>query len=118
MEQEQEQISRRHLVRKSFLNYLKNEFPYECDWVHPTSHKLWKCSQIKEALSRIKRLNPENYKVLWALWMTRETTEFLAQRFCYSTTVIKKKWERAISTVMVLLIYPELDDEQIALYDN
>lgn len=114
----EKKVSSQHLVRKSFLHYLKNDFPYGVDWIHPSSKEVWSSEQIKDTLVRVKRLNPENYKVLWALWMTKETNEFIARRLCYSTTVIKKKWEKAINAVMILLLYPDLDDELLDIYND
>jgi hypothetical protein len=95
-------------VKKSFLYYLKNQFPYDLDWSHPTSNMVWKNSEIKEALIKLKTTCPESYKVLWALWTTRETTSNLAKRFSYSTTVIKSRWERAVNIFMTILYYPDL----------
>lgn len=103
--------SSQHVVRKHFLEYLKNDFPYGYDWVHPVTRHHWTNDQIKKTLLRLKDITSENYKVLWALWTTRETTKFLADRFSYSPSVIKKKWERAINLVMTLLYYPELDTD-------
>lgn len=95
-------------VKKSFLYYLKNQFPYDLDWQHPTSQLIWTNNEIKEALIKLKHLNPDCYKVLWALWTTRDTIQGISTRFAYSPTVIKARWERAISIVMTILYYPEL----------
>lgn len=104
-------------VRKSFLEYLKTEFPLEYPWVHPITKRVWTHTEIKEALLRVKELNNESYKVLWGLWTTGQTTEFLSQRFHLSTSVIKHKWEKAINLTLLLLIYPDLNIE-LAIYSN
>lgn len=98
-----------HLVRNSLLYYLINDFPYGKDWVHPITYESYKCSCIKTALLILKELNPERYKILWALWATRKTVSSLSNRFYCSVQTIKRQWERAIDSLILLLFFPELN---------
>lgn len=109
--------SKQNTVRKSFLEYLKNKFPLEYPWVHPTTKRVWSHKDVEAALLKVKELNNENYKVLWGLWTTGETTEFLSQRFHLSTSVIKHKWEKAVNLTLLLLLYPNLHID-LLIYSN
>lgn len=100
-------------IKKDFIKYLKEEYPFDKAWIHPISYEVWSCEQVKDALFRVKRLTPENYRIFLTIWTGAGTSEQLADRFHYSATVIKKKWEKAVGITLTLLKYPELDDEQV-----
>lgn len=104
-------------VRSSFLHYLKTQFPYGTCWQHPVTSKTFDAVLIKEKLEALKSCNPQTYKALWALWTTRATRSFLAERLNYSGSTIRRLWDRGIDTVLLMLIYPELDAGVFQLYD-
>lgn len=106
------------LVRSSFLQYLKTEFPYSMDWSHPVTKTTYSCESIKQKLEALKVCNPQTYKALWALWTTRATRAFLAERLNYSGSTIRRLWDRGIDTVLLMLLYPDLDPGIFQLYDT
>lgn len=103
--------NKQHVVRKSLISYLRDNFAMGYPWVHPVSKKVWRHYQIKEALEKLRELNDSGYTVLWALWTTNQTIEFTAQMLCCSTSVLKSRWENAVLLLLTLLMYPELNHE-------
>lgn len=104
------------IVRKSFLLYLKTGFPYQIDWVHPSTEESYSHSLIKKKLEAYKHLSPSGYKALYVLWTTQASRSFVADRLFRSGSTIRRIWDRSIDTILVLLLFPELDPEVI-VYD-
>lgn len=98
-----------HDVRSSLLTYLKMDFPYGKDWIHPITYERYACKAIKTALLVVQELNPEQYRILWALWTTRKDSIYLSTRFYCSVQTIKRQWERAIDLLALILFFPELN---------
>ncbi|MFB6283755.1 MAG: hypothetical protein ABEK59_07460 [Halobacteria archaeon] len=104
-------------VRNSLLNYLKHEFPYDLDWVHPVSRKRYAAEDIATHLKRFKGFNPEGYKAMWILFTTSATRAFIASRMMVSTSTLRRIWDNAIDTLLLLLRHPSLDPGTIQIYD-
>jgi nucleoid DNA-binding protein len=100
-----------HEVRNSMIIYLKEDFPYGRDWIHPVTYNRFSCSSIKSALLILQELNPEKYRVLWALWTTRKDSIYLANKFYCSVQTIKRQWERAVDLLVLFLFFPELNSD-------
>lgn len=102
-------------VRRSFLNYLKKEFPYSKSWTHPTggihSHEL-----IKKVLLDYKKMDQVGYRALWYLWTTQGTRSFVADRLNFSSPTIKRKWDKSINIIMLMLLFSDLQPESFVLY--
>ena len=107
--------NRPHEVRTSLLEYLKNDFPYGCDWIHPITYHRFRNAAINNALLLLKEVNPKSYKILWALWTTRKGTKILADGFFYSPTTLKRHCEKAIDILALFLFYPDLHIELLEL---
>ncbi len=106
------------IVRTSFINYLRSSFPYGKHWEHP-SGVVFTHALIKEKLEKYKMLNRGNYKALWCLWTTQQTRAFIAENFNFSGSSIKRRWNRAIDTLLVMLLFPELEPQTpVNLYVN
>jgi hypothetical protein len=99
-------------VRKSFLDYLKWGFAQKDSWKHP-SGDIYPHDNIKVALEHYKRLNPHNYRALWTRWTSDQSREFIAENFGFSSSSIRRRWDEGISTILVMLVFPELTPENI-----
>ena len=99
-------------VRKSFLDYLKWGFPSKEDWSAP-NNVVYKFNDIKVALAHYRRLNPHNYRALWTRWTSDQSREFIAENFGFSSSSIRRRWDEGISTILVMLQFPELTPEHI-----
>lgn len=99
-------------VRKSFLDYLKWGFPSKEDW-HAPNRVVYKFQDIKIALGHYRRLNPHNYRALWTRWTSDQSREFIAENFGFSSSSIRRRWDEGISTILVMLQFPDLTPENI-----
>ena len=100
-----------HIVRSSMLTYLKEQFPYGKDWIHPITYERYSCNSIKTALLLLQEMNPEKYRILWALWTTRKDSIYLANKFYCSVQTIKRQWERAVDLLVLFLFFPDLNSD-------
>jgi len=103
-------------IRTSFISYLMTEFPHQQSWTHPTTLQEFSHSSILSILSRYKQTNPERYKALYVLFTTQKTRAFVAERLFISSSTVRRHWDKAIDTVMVMLLYPELEADTLSLY--
>jgi hypothetical protein len=104
------------IVRASFLTYLRIAFPYSKDWKHPTTNHIYEHSLIEKRLKEFKELNPGGYRVLWYLWTSQGTRSFIADQMHCSGPTIKRRWDRSIDTVLLMLIFPDLMPSSFTLF--
>lgn len=106
------------VVRKSFLEYLRREFPYKKDWKHPSSGHVFKHEEIKSVLKDYMKMDSKSYRVLWYLWTTQGTRAFVAEMVNFSSPTVKRMWNRSINTLMLMLLFPELQPESFVLFNG
>lgn len=99
-------------VRKSFLEYLKWNYALKESWTHPNG-KVYEYVNVSQCLSQYKALNKHNYRALWVRWTSDQSREFIADHFGFSSSSIKRRWDESISTILVMLEFPEHTPEQI-----
>lgn len=104
-------------VRNSLLLYIKHEFAYKKDWVHPVTEEVFSHQLIKEKIETFKTVNPQGYKALWILFTTSATRTFIAYRMLISTSTLRRIWDNALDTIILMLIYPSLVPDKIDIYD-
>lgn len=104
-------------VRNSLLNYIKHEFPYQQDWTHPVTGEVYTSEVIRQNIERFKDGNPQGYKALWILFTTSATRTFIAYRMLISTSTLRRIWDDAIDTLLLMLIYPNLIPDRVNIYD-
>lgn len=97
------------IVRSNFFSYLKFDFMYGGDWIHPITAEHFTQGMILEKLITLKHSDPQSYKALWVLWTTHETRTFIADRLNYSGSTLRRIWDRGIDTLILLLLFPMLD---------
>ena len=102
-------INSHDVIRSNFFCYLKFDFMYGVDWVHPITSEHFSQSMILEKLVSLKHSDPQSYKALWVLWTTHETRAFIADRLNYSGSTLRRIWDRGIDTLILLLLFPMLD---------
>lgn len=98
-----------NIIRRSFINYLKEDLPYGKDWKHPLSENLVSQQLIKEKLEFYRQDNPEGYYLLWSLWTSQNTREGVAIKHNYSSSSVQRRWNEAINTLLTLILFPELE---------
>lgn len=106
-----------NIVRNSLLNYLKHEFPYEENWVHPVTQEEFSSALIKQNIEKFKTLNPQGYKALWILFTTSATRTFIAYRMMISTSTLRRIWDNALDSILLMLIYPSLIPDKVDIFD-
>ncbi len=106
------------LVRSNFLTYLKTEFPYYRNWTHPTTKEVFDYRYIKETIEEYKEYSPGFYRALWALWTTQATRAFISENFNYSGSTIRRRWDKGIDTILLMLLFPELKVPQFRLFSR
>lgn len=107
-----------HVVRSHFQNYLKTEFMYSMDWLHPVSKEVYCHKDIKDVIAQYKYISPTNYKALWALWTSSTSRESLANLFSFSASTIKRRWDEGVDVILFMLIWPELNIQGLKIYPN
>ena len=101
------------LIKSSFILYLKDGFPLHYAWEHPTTKEIYEYRYIREKLNVYKKLAPDYYRALWCLIISRGKREAIARDFGYSSSTLKRIWDRAVTTMMFLMLYPELEESYV-----
>lgn len=107
-----------HVIRSSFMNYLKNDFMYKRDWQHPVSKEIYTHENIRLVLHKYMYISPQIYKALHALWIGSSSRETLANLFSYSPSTIRRKWDTGINMIILMLGWPELVVNDLQIYPN
>ena len=124
-----------HPGRKSFLDYLKNEFPWEKDWdardifvkdgksKNPNKKSedyIFSYIEVKEALKRLARTDPTLYKYLNYWWLTHRTLSEISRGLDCDPSTFKRNSQKGVHTVINYLINEDvtLELESLDLVDN
>lgn len=102
-----------HLIRSSLLKYIRHNFAYSQDWVHPLTRKVYAYQEVYQALEYYKTLDKDRYKALWVLWHTGRSRSWIAENFCYSASSIRRRWDKALDSILVFLDFPQLKPEDL-----
>lgn len=96
-------------VRLSFLLYLQQDFPYQLSWVNPISQQEHSSTKIRTIIKTLySRVCSEDFQSLVLLWLgVRDRKEAMRARRL-SIYEIRKQWERAIDTLLLLLEFEEI----------
>ncbi len=103
-------------VRQSMQDYLKYEFVESMPWVHPVTGEMYSHQLIGDKLKVLKKAKPECYKAIYAMWTTNISKTIIADKYYCSQSTIKRRWDSGISTLLLLVLYPELEPETV-VYD-
>ncbi len=107
------------IIRSAFVEYLRRDFPYGYNWIHPTTLTEYEHDVIKEKLERFRNLNSFHYRALWCLWTTQQSRTFIANHFNFSGSSVRRLWNRSIDAILVMLFFPELEPEvPVNLYNS
>ena len=108
-------ISSTNIVRKDFVKYLKDRFVLEEDWVHPTTGYVFTHQEIKDHLVKYKDISPKYYNALYSHWLGLNPQE-ISERFLVSQSTLKRRWQKAVNDLLLLLIFPQLTPEDLDIY--
>ena len=95
--------------RYSFLRYLQQQFPFEKDWTHPTTKKVYSNQEIKRAVRIYRILAPKAYLVLWSVWMSISARIELAKLLEIDAVELKQRWGRACDSLLFIIMNPDLE---------
>ena len=109
-------IDPNNVVRISFISYLKSGFPYENNWYHPLNKKEYQCDEIKVALLKLKGVNQAAYSFVYQVMATNHNKQTLADKFYVSRSTLDIAVQKAIDSIMLMLIHPELAAEALNQY--
>lgn len=107
-----------NVVRNSLLTYIKEDFPYQKNWKHPVTDDEFTSSFIHEKLLQLKTLNPQAYKALWILFTTSANRNFVACRLLISTSTLRRIWDRGLDTLLLMLVFDDLDPGFLEMYES
>jgi hypothetical protein len=107
-----------NIIRSSFLDYLRDDFAFGKDWVHPTSKVVVSHELIKDKLLQYKKQQPENHLLLWSLVTNQQTREIISLHRRLSTSSVQRRWNKAISNILTACLFPELEpDTQLEVFE-
>lgn len=110
-------ISGTNLVRKDFFRYLKTDFLENKDWEHPTTGEVFTHKQILGFLEKYKDLNPSYYNALYSTWVGLSQQD-VADRYLISQSTLKRRWQKAASHLLLLMIFPKLTPDDLCIYTD
>jgi spore coat polysaccharide biosynthesis protein SpsF (cytidylyltransferase family) len=103
----------REIVRENFLTYLRTGFPYKMHWQHPLTGEVHNYKAIEQGVISFRRAYPEQYKVLWAIWMSPERWRVICEAYGVPPTRHKHYLECAVDHILLLLYHPDLAPEGV-----
>jgi hypothetical protein len=106
-----------NVVRKSFIDYLRKEFPYKKDWKHPINGT-YSHDEIRRVISEYKLMNSGQYRYLWWLWTCQGSRSFIAEIMNVSSPTVRRAWDKSINVIMLMLYFPELKPDEFVLFDG
>ncbi len=115
-EQQERATNSPNLVRSHFLTYLKTDFVYKVAWKHPVTGSEFSFEDIHARLKEFAQLDPVGHKVLWYLWTTQKSRVFISDKLNLSASTVKRRLDKAVNTVLLMLLLPELKPENFELF--
>lgn len=106
-----------NVVRNSLLTYIKEDFPYKKNWKHPVTNEEYTSATIHNKLLQLKTLNPQAYRALWVLFTTSANRSFVACRLLISTSTLRRIWDRGLDTLLLMLVFDDLDPGLLEIYE-
>lgn len=108
-------ISSTNVVRKHFAKYLREGFIEKHDWVHPTTGYVFTHSEILQHLETYKALSPKYYNALYSHWLGLSPRR-ISERFLVSQSTLKRRWQKAVNDLLLLLLFPQLTPDDLDIY--
>ena len=114
--QNEERAQARQQIRENFLTYLRSGFPYQMHWQHPLTGKVYSYEEIERGVQSFRRFYPEQYRVLWAIWMSPDRWRVVCEAYGIPHNRQQRYLECAVDHIMLLLCHPDLLANE--LYDQ
>lgn len=108
VELSQQEVNSPHQLAENFFWYLRNRFPNDKVWRHPTSLKVYSSLEVKNALELYRQLDPPRYSMLWCLWISSHSRDKVCKARRINEQELITGWYEAIDMVLFILINPEL----------
>jgi len=106
-------IEGRQQIRRDFVEYLRQGFPYRLHWRHPLTGQVHEYKTIEKALMRFRSHYPQQYKVLWAIWMSPERWTQVCESFGIPPRRYTKYFHCAVDHIMVSLYCINLTPQEL-----
>jgi len=108
LQKNEELLSNREKIRENFLTYLRSGFPYQLHWQHPLTGEVYEYKLIEAGVKSFRTHYPEQYKVLWAIWMSPDRWRSVCEAQGIRSAKQKRYLEYAVDHILLLLVHPEL----------
>lgn len=95
-------------VSRHFAYYLKNRFPYDEPWINPQTKVEYTIGCVKQAIARYRAICPQEYDLLWVLWVSMECRAHLMNKYKISPDELILRWYKTIGSIIFILCNPEL----------
>jgi hypothetical protein len=103
-------------VRSDLLAYLQNELPYDLDWVHPTSEKVYSATHIANKVKMYRHIDPQGYDCLFAVWLSVKDRNMKLVREKLSLQEFEKRLGIVLDCLIILIVYDDLESEAAREY--
>lgn len=107
----QELAEGRKKVRENFLTYLRTGFPYKMHWQHPLSGEVHDYKKIEQGVMSFRSSYPEQYKVLWAIWMSPDRWRAICEAHGIPSRQHLRYLDCAVDHIFLLLYHEDLVPE-------
>lgn len=100
-----------HPGRKSFMEYLRNQFPWKEDWDASDifeENTVFTYEEVTEALKRISVTDPALYRCLSYWWLSSRTLSEISRGLGCDPSTFKRNCQKAIHIVMNYLVNEEV----------
>jgi hypothetical protein len=102
----------RDVVRNSLFHYLRKDFPFELPWQHPNG-TIFAYTQIRQQLTVLRHLDDLDYHALYARVLLGRRLDDSSYAFNCSQSALKRRCDLGLSSILTLLLHPELQTETI-----
>jgi hypothetical protein len=100
-------------IKKSLMKHLQGKFAHKIPWTHPVSGRVFTHEELEREIRAYRNYTTyENWRALWCLWINGDSRS-VAASFNFSESTLKRRWDRSLDSILLLLHYPDLKPEEI-----
>lgn len=102
------------VVRNDLLRYLQQEFPYEVDWCHPISSRVYAYTRISNKLKQYRQIDSIGYNLLYSVWVSLSERSEIRQDMGLSEKMFELKLRQVLDTLILLVVHSDIDSEGLS----
>ncbi len=104
-------MAKAHSGIDKFIKYLRQDFAWKQDFNCPETEEVYSHQQVKEALLKLKKTDPELYRMLSYLWQTKRTRNAIAEHLYCDSSTLRRKWIISLHILMNYLVNHEVTED-------